>query len=68
MGKVPGGFVDNPPTIEIREHVIRIRGKYVGGGTFKVTTTVGTAEKFGDRLARALARYSAGETDILVDD
>jgi hypothetical protein len=68
MGKVPGGFVDNPPTITIREHVVRIRGKTVGGGTFKITTTVGTLEKFGDRMVRALARYAAGETDILVDD
>jgi hypothetical protein len=55
------------PTIEISDGIVLVRYR-IGGAPVLRTLTLKTANKAGERLARAMARYAAGEQNVIVDD
>lgn len=59
--------ITEAPIIEISDEIVHVRYR---SGDFRQTRamSIKVATKAGDRLARALARYAAGEQNIIVDD
>ncbi len=60
-------YVTEAPTIEISGGVAHVRDRS-GGTRIERAMSVRNLEKYRDRISRALERYAAGETDIIVDD
>lgn len=64
---VPVAHITAVPVIEIRQNVAS--GHYRSGDVRTPwATTVPILRATGERIARALERYAAGEQDIVVDD
>jgi hypothetical protein len=60
-------YVTEAPIIEICGGVAQVRDRS-GGTRIERAMSVRNLEKYRDRINRALERYAAGETDIIVDD
>jgi hypothetical protein len=59
--------VTEAPTVEISDGIALVRYR-IGGVRLRRTLSVKTLEKAVERGQRALARYSAGEQNVIVDD
>jgi hypothetical protein len=59
--------ITDPPIVEISDGLVRARYRS-GGRHMENSLSVKTLAKTGDRITRALARYAAGEQNVIVDD